>query len=56
MADSNQPLLSSRLSNLSDLKQEELRLLDNAWETIEPKRRQQIMHRLIELAEDNVGP
>jgi len=47
-------LLNSRLAQLSNLDSEELRLLDQAWETIEPKRRRQIMSRLVELAEDNI--
>ncbi len=55
MADSNQPLLSSRLADLSDLNPEQLRLLDDVWEKIEPKRRRQIIFRLVELAEDNIG-
>ena len=54
LADSNQPLLSSRLADLSDLNPEELGFLDDVWGRIEPKRRRQIMHRLAELAEDNV--
>ena len=54
LADSNQPLLSSRLADLSDLNPEQLRFLDDVWQQIEPKRRRQIMHRLVELAEDNV--
>ena len=54
LADSNQPLLSSRLADLSDLNPEELGFLDGVWGRIEPKRRLQIMHRLVELAEDNV--
>ncbi len=55
LADSNQPLLSSRLAKLSDLNPEQLRLLDNVLEGIEVKRRRQIISRLVELAEDNVG-
>jgi len=49
----DKPLLNSRLAQLSNLSSEELRLLDQVWETIEPKRRRQIMSRLVELAEDN---
>jgi len=46
-------LLNSRLAQLSSLSSEELKLLDRVWETIEPKRRRQIMYRLVELAENN---
>jgi len=49
----DKPLLNSRLAELSNLSLEELKLFDQAWETIEPKRRRQIMYRLVELAEDN---
>ncbi len=55
LTDSQQPLLSSSLTDLSDLNQKELRLLDETWKGIEPRRRRQIMHRLAELAEDNVN-
>jgi len=54
LADSNQPLLSSRLTDLSDLNSKQLRLLDDVWQSIEPKWQRHIMHRLVELAEDNV--
>ncbi|MEE8194056.1 MAG: HEAT repeat domain-containing protein [Dehalococcoidales bacterium] len=54
LADSGKPLLSSRLADLTDLKQGELRSLDEVWRRIEPKRRRQIVCRLVELAEDNV--
>ncbi len=47
------PLLNSRLIELSNLNTEGLRLLEQAWAAIEPKRRRQIMYRLVELAEDN---
>ena len=47
------PLLNSRLVELSNLNSEELELFEQAWETFEPKRRRQIMYRLVELAEDN---
>jgi hypothetical protein len=55
LADSKQPLLSSRLADLSDLNPEQLKFLDDVWEGIEPKRRRQIISRLVDLAEDNVG-
>ncbi len=49
----DKPLLSSRLIELSNLSPEELELLQQAWAVIEPKRRRQIIYRLVELAEDN---
>ncbi len=49
----DKPLLSSRLTQLSNLNSEELEFLERAWATIEPKRRRQIIYRLVELAEDN---
>jgi HEAT repeat protein len=53
LADNDKPLPSSRLSELSNLSSEELGLLEQAWTAIEPKRRRQIVYRLVELAEDN---
>jgi len=53
LANCNQPLLNSRLVDLSNLNSEELRFLEQIWATIEPKRRRQIVHWLVELAEDN---
>ncbi len=53
LSDSAKPLLSSRLAELSNLNAQELALFEQAWKTIEPKRRRQIMYRLVELAEDN---
>jgi len=49
----NKPLLNSRLTELSKLNSEELELFEQAWAAIEPKRRRQIMYRLVKLAEDN---
>ena len=46
-------LLSSRLADLSNLNPEELQALEQVWATIKLKRRRQIVHRLVELAEDN---
>jgi len=51
--DSSQPLRNSRLVDLSNLNSEELELWKQAWVNIKPKRRQQIIYRLVELAEDN---
>lgn len=53
LGDSDQPLLSSTLAELSNLNPEELGLFERAWETAEPKRRQQIVSRLVKLAEDD---
>jgi HEAT repeat protein len=56
IADLSEPekaLQSSSLAQLSNLSPEEQKLLDEAWASIEPKRRRQIISRLVELAEDN---
>ncbi|GAI11108.1 unnamed protein product [marine sediment metagenome] len=53
LGNSDSPLLTSRLIDLSNLNSEELRLFKQVWAAIEPKRRRQIVHRLVELAEDN---
>jgi len=50
----DKPLLNSRLTELSNLNSEELELFKRSWGAIEPKRRRQIVHRLVELAEDNL--
>lgn len=54
LGNSDKPLLSSRLIELSNLNSEETEFLEQAWATIELKRRRQIIYRLVELAEDNV--
>ncbi len=53
LANGGKPLLNSRLVDLSKLTSAELECLEQAWVTIEPKRRRQIINRLVELAEDN---
>ena len=53
LGNSDKPLLSSRLVDLSNLNSEEVGFFKQVWATIEPKRRRQIIHRLVELAEDN---
>ena len=53
LSDPDKPLVNSKLAQLSNLSPEELTPLDQAWESIEAKRRRQIMSRLIELAESN---
>ena len=54
LASIEQPLRNSKLVDLSNLNSEELGLLKQAWASIEPKRRRQIIYRLVDLAEDNV--
>ena len=51
---SDKTLLNSRLTELSALSSEELELFKQAWLAIEPKRRRQIISRLVELARDNL--
>ena len=53
LANSDQTLRNSRLVGLSNLNSEEIGLWEQAWANIEPKRRRQIIYRLVELAEDN---
>jgi HEAT repeat protein len=53
LGNSDQPLLSSRLAELSNLSSEELEIFKQTWATIELNRRRQIVHRLVELAEEN---
>jgi HEAT repeat protein len=53
LGNSDTPLLNSKLAELSNLNSEELALFEQAWAAIEPKRRGEIMYRLVELAEDN---
>jgi len=53
LRDSSQPLRNSRLVDLSNLNSEELELWKQAWANIKPRRRRQIIYRLVELAEDN---
>ncbi len=46
-------LPTSRLVDLSNLNSEESSILEQVWASIEVKQRRQIVHRLVELAEDN---
>ncbi|MFC2005941.1 HEAT repeat domain-containing protein [Chloroflexota bacterium] len=48
------PLLNARLIELSNLSSKELEFFKHTWAAIEPKRRYQIVHRLVELAENNI--
>ena len=54
LANSNKPLLNSRLTELSNLSPEELELFRYSWTAIEPKRQRQVVYRLLELAEENL--
>lgn len=53
LGQSDIPLLSADLTELSNLSPAALEVLEEAWEDIEPARRRQIMRRLVDLAEDN---
>ena len=50
LGNSDKPLLSSRLIDLSDLSSEELAFFETAWALIEPKRRQQIIRAVVVVA------
>ena len=54
LSSSDSTLLSSKLAELTDLNSERLGFFKQSWRAIEAKRRQQIMSRLIEMAEDNL--
>jgi len=54
LGNSDKPLLNSILTELSNLNPEELEVFTRSWAAIEPERRCQITHRLVELAEDNL--
>ena len=54
LAEDDRPLLNSRLTGLSNLSPEDLEVFKHAWEAIALERRRQIIHRLVELAEDNI--
>ncbi|MFC1939198.1 HEAT repeat domain-containing protein [Chloroflexota bacterium] len=53
IGNSDKPLLNTKLAELSGLSPEEMESFRSSWSAIEPKRRQQIVYRLVELAEDN---
>jgi HEAT repeat protein len=53
LQNSDQPLSNARLTELSSINSEELQLFKEIWPSIERKRRQQIVSRLVELAEEN---
>ena len=54
LGNSDQPILNSKLMELSNIGSEELGFFKRSWAAIEPKRRCQIIYRLVELAEDNL--
>ena len=54
IGNSDNPLLSSRLTELSNLSSEELELFERSWTAIEPERRRQTVYQLVELAENNL--
>ena len=54
LANIDKPIVNSKLTDLSSLNSEELRFFKQAWASIEPKRRQQIVYRLVELAGNNL--
>lgn len=54
LADPQQPLAVSKLTNLSGLGPEETSLFLNAWLEMELSRRQRLLQELIDLVEDNV--
>ena len=54
LADTSKPVSNSRLTELSNLNSAELSLFTQTWATMKPRRRRQIISRLVELAEDNI--
>lgn len=54
LGNNDKPLLNTRLTELSSLNSAELDFFKRSWPAIEPERRHQIMHRLVELADDNL--
>ena len=54
LINSDQSLLNSKLTELSNLSLAELKCFEHSWATIKVNRRRQIVNRLVELAEDNM--
>jgi HEAT repeat protein len=54
LVDSSTPLGVAKLVNLSNLVPDEASAFEEAWRGADVHRRRQVMHQLIELAEDNV--
>jgi HEAT repeat protein len=53
LRDSGEPLVVSKLVNLSDLSKEEMEAFRSVWPRIAVARRREIVERLVELTEDN---
>ena len=54
IVDSEQPLRSADLMTLSGMTTEELEAIRAAWQDVDADRRQQVLQRLIDIAEDNL--
>ncbi|MDP7281610.1 MAG: HEAT repeat domain-containing protein, partial [Candidatus Poribacteria bacterium] len=54
LTDIDQPLLDTRLAELSNLSSEGLDYFDDVWSDIDPERRCQVIYRLVELTENNI--
>ena len=54
IVDSEQPLRNAELMTLSGMTIEELEAIVSAWEDVDSDRRQQVLQRLIDIAEDNL--
>jgi len=54
LADSEKPVVSAKLVNLSNLRPEELEYFRTVWRNAEERRRRHVVSQLIDLAEDNV--
>lgn len=54
IADINEPLVNSHLADLSQMTPADLRDFEQAWKTIDSKRRREIITRLVELVTDSV--
>ena len=54
IVDSEQPLRNADLMSLSGMTTEELEAVRPDWEDVDSERRQQVLQRLIEMAEDNL--
>ena len=54
LADPQQPLVASKLTNLSNLRADEMPHFGSAWASTGLERRRQVISRLADLAEDNV--
>ena len=54
IVDSEQPLRNAELMTLSGMTIEELEAIGSAWEDVDSERRQLVLQRLIDIAEDNL--